>query len=82
MEWYRLEKEVADPFLNLPDPLFIGGKNGFNSMKGWIDEIRITKGWRYDTNKKTINPSRRFLMEENTLALWHFDEGIGFVLLC
>jgi len=65
------------PFLNLPDPLFIGGKNGFNSMKGWIDEIRITKGWRYDTNKKTINPPRRFLIEEDILALWHFDEGSG-----
>jgi hypothetical protein len=56
------------------NPLFIGGKPGYNSLKGWIDEVRISSGWRYPINKP-INPPRRFQRDQNTLALWHFDEG-------
>ncbi|HIE26726.1 TPA: hypothetical protein EYP66_05530 [Candidatus Poribacteria bacterium] len=56
------------------NPLFIGGKPGYNSLKGWIDEVRISRGWRYPVNKP-INPPRRFQKDRNTLAIWHFDEG-------
>jgi hypothetical protein len=54
-------------------PLFIGGKPGYNSLKGWIDEVRISRGWRYPVNKP-IKPPRRFQKDRNTLAIWHFDE--------
>lgn len=59
-------------FFASDDPLFIGGREGHKSIKGWIDEIRISKGCRYGNDFK---PERRFEIDKNTLALWHFDEG-------
>jgi hypothetical protein len=56
------------------DPLFIGGREGYKSINGWIDEIRISKGWRY-VPWPDIEPEREFKADENTVALWHFDEG-------
>ena len=45
------------------------------SMKGYIDDIRITKGWRYGPGN--IRPQRKFRVEERTIALWRFEEGPG-----
>jgi len=56
------------------DLLFIGGRPGYGSLKGWIDEIRISRLWRYAPGI-AFNPERRFREDEHTLALWHFDEG-------
>ena len=59
----------------LPDDvLFIGGRPGYGSLKGWIDEVRISDSWRY-TSGTVFEPERRFRKDEHTLALWHFDEG-------
>ena len=49
------------------------------SMKGYIDDIRITKGWRYGPGN--IRPQRKFRVEERTIALWRFEEGPGAPLL-
>ena len=56
--------------------LFIGGGTGRGSLKGWIDEVRISNTWRYPaTFGIKINPQKRFQTDGHTIALWHFDEG-------
>jgi hypothetical protein len=45
---------------------------------GKIDELRVSRGIRYDANFK---PAARFEADEATLALYHFDEGTGEVLV-
>ena len=52
------------------------GTPEFESMKGYIDEIRISKGWRY-VPKGNIHPQRNFRVEKRTIALWRFEEGPG-----
>ena len=50
----------------------------FESMKGYIDEVRISKGARYGEKiGEEIRPRRRFRADARTIALWHFDEGPG-----
>ena len=71
-------------------PLLIGGTNRneswgwpsrHGSMKGYIDEVRVSKGFRYgaagEAARKKIRPWARFRLDEQTIALWHFDEGPG-----
>lgn len=67
---------LGRPPSNTPDPLFIGGRPGYESLIGWIDEVRISKGWRFEI-PANFEPKRRFTNDKMTLALWHFDEGIG-----
>ena len=50
--------------------------NEFGAMKGYIDEIRISKGWRY-VPKGNIHPKRNFRVDKRTIALWRFEEGPG-----
>ena len=50
------------------------GPEHFESLKGYIDEFRISKGWRY-AEDGDIHPIRRFQADASTIALWHFDEG-------
>ena len=52
------------------------GKPVFESMKGYIDEIRISKGWRY-VPKGNIHPNRNFRVDKRTIVLWRFEEGPG-----
>ena len=50
----------------------------FESMKGYIDEVRISKGAPYgDKIGVEIRPRRRLRLDVQTIALWHFDEGPG-----
>lgn len=59
----------------LPDDLlFIGGRPGYGSLKGWIDEVRISSIWRY-TPGEIFKPERESSRDQYTLALWHFNEG-------
>ena len=71
-------------------PLLIGGsgrvtlKNGrywgreYGSMKGYIDEVRVSKGFRYgDVPRRTIRPKRGLRADGRTIALWRFEEGPG-----
>lgn len=50
------------------------GPEHFESLKGYIDEFRISKGLRY-AEDGNIRPRRRFQADAGTIALWHFDEG-------
>ncbi len=53
---------------NANDPLF---------FHGIIDEVRISNVARYDQD---FTPARRFENDDQTLALYHFDEAKGDVL--
>ncbi|MFC1717849.1 LamG-like jellyroll fold domain-containing protein [Candidatus Poribacteria bacterium] len=57
-----------------PGPLFIGGKESGERIRGWIDEVRISNLWRYSPGKM-FTPKERFRNDQHTIALWHFDEG-------
>ena len=71
-----------------PAPLLIGGtplvkfKEGalwgdkYESMKGYVDEVRVSEGWRYGEGK-VIHPKRHFSADAQTIALWRFAEGAG-----
>lgn len=50
------------------------GPEHFESLKGYIDEFRVSKGWRY-AEDEGVRPERRFESDARTIALWHFDEG-------
>lgn len=43
---------------------------------GTLDEVRISRAARYE---KDFTPERRFEPDRDTLALYHFDEGLGDV---
>ncbi|MBA4017762.1 MAG: hypothetical protein C0483_11360 [Pirellula sp.] len=51
--------------------------NGWFPFDGLIDEVRISKVARYDQD---YTPQARLEADEDTLALYHFDEGTGDVL--
>lgn len=46
-------------------------------LRGMISEIRISRSARYD---RDFIPIERFNSDDNTVALYHFDEGNGAVL--
>ena len=48
-------------------------------FKGRIDEIRISKVRRYETNFTV--PTAAFTSDTDTVALWHFDETSGNIAL-
>lgn len=71
-------------------PLLIGGseraapksgwkwENEYGSMKGYIDEVRISKGFRYgEVPRRIIRPKRGLRADGRTIALWRFEEGRG-----
>ena len=59
----------------------LGGPNvisdAFPPFDGLIDEVRISKGVRYNEN---FTPAPRFETDADTLAVYHFDEGQGDIL--
>ena len=69
-------------------PLLIGGPKlvtfenarpwgrEFESMKGYIDEVRVSEGWRYAEGAE-IQQKRRFRADAKTIALWRFEERPG-----
>ena len=71
-------------------PLLIGGtkhvtlRNGYSwghkcgSMKGYIDEVRGSKRFRFgEEPRRKIRPKRRQRANGRTIALWRFEEGPG-----
>ncbi|MCH7642504.1 MAG: redoxin domain-containing protein [Chloroflexi bacterium] len=44
------------------------------SFRGLIDEVRISSVVRYTA---AFTPAYRFAVDAATVALWHFDEGVG-----
>lgn len=61
-----------DPYLVIGKEKYDGGFAGFN---GWLDEVRISDRLRYTSNFSP--PGAPFSADENTLALYHFNEGSG-----
>ena len=63
-------------------PLTIGANPGnsysaINFFSGVIDEVRVSKVARY---VEDFTPEFRFAPDENTMALYHFDEGHGKIV--
>ncbi len=67
----------TDPYLVLGAGKFDQG-NSYPPFNGWLDEMRVSKVLRYAGN--FTKPSTPFLPDANTLALYHFDEGLGTTL--
>jgi hypothetical protein len=61
----------------LEQPLLIGRRQGADGFIGQIDEVRISNVVRYTEN---FTPLTTFSADANTVALWHFDEGVGTVV--
>ena len=68
------------------EPLLIGGPKRigqywgteYGFMKGYIDDVRVSKGFRYSRELgNRIRPKRRLRADERTIALWRFEEGAG-----
>ncbi|MHC4878921.1 MAG: LamG-like jellyroll fold domain-containing protein [Planctomycetota bacterium] len=59
-------------------PILIGAGGGkVHALDGFIDEVRISRTARYTAS---FVPSRELQSDDDTLALYHFDEGQGTVL--
>lgn len=43
-------------------------------LDGFVDEVRVSSGRRYSEN---FTPSPTLAADASTMALWHFDEGLG-----
>ncbi|WP_417851257.1 LamG-like jellyroll fold domain-containing protein [Thalassoglobus sp.] len=69
------ERDYSGSF-NPQGSLEIGGHDG-SRFKGSIDEIRISKTLRYQTD---FIPQNELTSDEETLALYHFNEGTGNTL--
>ncbi len=48
------------------------------SFKGWLDEIRYSSSLRY--SEDFTRPDLPFSADADTVALYHFDEGVGNVI--
>ncbi|MGZ8812097.1 MAG: PQQ-dependent sugar dehydrogenase, partial [Thermoanaerobaculia bacterium] len=68
--------ENSDPFLVLGAEKHDAGA-AFPSYKGLLDELRISSVVRYTAN--FTPPRAPFLTDGATVALYHFDEGVGAV---
>ncbi len=49
----------------------------WDGFRGTIDEFRISNVVRYTEDFEV--PTEPFIADANTMALWHFDEGEGYV---
>jgi hypothetical protein len=63
-----------DPFLVIGAEKHDAGP-AFPSFAGWVDEIRISKGIRYQEN--FTRPRAPFSPDADTVGLYHLDEGSG-----
>ncbi len=63
-------RSACKPPLLAPKGRFVIGTN----LQGQIDEVRISKTPRYDGD---FEPADRFAADEQTLAVYHFEEGQG-----
>ena len=57
-------------------PFTIGGRSGVADFSGWMDQVHISEAARYQGE---FTPPRRFEPDENTIVLYHFDEGEGTI---
>jgi len=64
-----------DPFLVIGAEKHDIDYSLYPSFGGWLDEIRISSTLRYSA--AFSRPGGPFTPDGNTLALYHFDEGVG-----
>ncbi len=68
-----------EPFLVIGAEKHDYDSTQYPSFNGWIDEVRISTGVRYTGNfTPALTP---FVPDASTLALYHFDEGSGTLVL-
>jgi hypothetical protein len=63
-----------DPYLVIGAEKHDAGE-AFPSFSGWIDEVRYSKHLRYKADFPI--PTAPFVTDPTTVALYHFDEGLG-----
>lgn len=79
---YRPGRSTSWP--NDPFVVFAAEKHDYDpstypSFSGWLDEVRFSSVVRYTTN--FTPPSQPFTPDSATVALYHFDEGTGTVIV-
>jgi len=67
----------SDPYLVIGAEKHDAGAQ-FPSYSGWIDEARLSNTLRYFSDFQ--RPTAPFVTDPSTVALYHFDEGIGDVI--
>jgi hypothetical protein len=68
----------SDPFIVLGAEKHDAGSQ-YPSFSGWLDELRLSTVVRYQSN---FTPAQRpFAMDNDTAALYHFDEPSGIAVL-
>jgi formylglycine-generating enzyme required for sulfatase activity/serine/threonine protein kinase len=74
-------RKVTTSYQPSPDSFSIGarmkGMERGSYFSGVIDEVRVSRVARYSTD---FTPPERFEPDQDTLALYHFDEGSGIEL--
>ncbi|MFN0074305.1 MAG: LamG-like jellyroll fold domain-containing protein [Chloroflexota bacterium] len=68
---------LQDRFLLIGRNKDIPGGTQLEPFIGWLDEVRLSSNLRYQFGFD--RPSAAFSPDEQTLALYHFDEGHGLV---
>jgi hypothetical protein len=68
----------SDPYLVLGAEKHDAGPQ-FPSFAGWLDEFRLSNVLRYAA--AFTRPATPFLPDANTVALYHFDEGGGDLII-
>jgi len=75
-------KTITDEIINADGNLYIGlnpPDPSYNALTGMVDEVRISNVVRYRSD--FAPPLTQFEPDSNTIALYHFNEGIGNVVL-
>jgi hypothetical protein len=66
----------SDPFLVIGAEKHDAG-SAYPSFNGWIDEVQVSTTLRYTAD--FTPPVAPFQPDDQTVALWHFDEGDGTI---
>ncbi len=73
--------------ISIFDPvLFLGGGKMYSEalphpfFRGWIDELRFSSVLRYPPNGSFQPAKKPFNPDLDTLALYHFDDGLGYTV--
>lgn len=77
---YESPVEPGDAFLSIGAWKLDSGSLSHPFFRGWLDEIRFSSIVRYPSSGFTP-PEKSFTPDEATIALYHFDEGIGDLIV-
>jgi hypothetical protein len=72
---YETDFPDREPFLSLGGWRMDPDHKMHPFFRGWVDELRLSNILRY--SEAFEHPQGPFLADEASLALYHFDEGIG-----